>query len=424
MLAVCQCLGVRWLFAVWVQCGPLCWDSLDALWVELCWWWWWRWMGWMYMIRWVRCRICVWWLASFSCVFEQGNNCHPVLERNSFHGFWPGVLKGVNIVTFAGFFFFDFGGSWNDDPSWHSGFKWARFLLYFLPFGPSMMYEHPCSKFSNTVPVNHFSFAPYCFCRKNLTCSFTFKLSHPWLGELGQSVLSACFVSLVDISGFSGCWQVCDIGTWQLLVRAVRVKSPLVMASLLWSECHITAIMLLPEHLEIHPSSFKQLSPSSPWPRWIHLTDGSAVRMSGAWSQILLRSTWILHRWRVVRCQSSQLMAHLRSKTDLANISASFGGESMRQGRWMGTWRNNLQRLNISVLNHLGRNPYLFWSMVWLGLRVDIRFLLASSHCQCMSHTIWCNPSRQLPFLASRLTFYLGIGIGSLLHDFCAGRLK
>ena len=33
--------------------------------------------------------------------------------------------------------------SGNDDPSWHTGFKWALFLLYFFPFGPSMMYEHP-----------------------------------------------------------------------------------------------------------------------------------------------------------------------------------------------------------------------------------------------------------------------------------------
>ena len=33
----------------------------------------------------------------------------------------------------------------------------------------------PRSKISFTVPVNHFNFAPYCFCGKNLTCSFTFR---------------------------------------------------------------------------------------------------------------------------------------------------------------------------------------------------------------------------------------------------------
>ena len=107
-----------------------------------------------------------------------------------------------------------------------------------------------------------------------------------------------------------------------------------------------------------------------------------------------------------------------------AGISASFGGESMWQERWMETWRNNLQWLKISVLNHLGRNPYLFWSMVQLGLRVDVRFLPTSLHCQCMSHTIWCNPSHRLPFLASKRTFLLGIGIDLLLHDSCAGQPK
>ena len=70
-----------------------------------------------------------------------------------------GSWKESRLSCLVGFFFLAFGGSWNDDSLWHSGFKWAQFLLYFLPFGPSMMYERPHSKISTTVPVNHFSFA-------------------------------------------------------------------------------------------------------------------------------------------------------------------------------------------------------------------------------------------------------------------------
>ena len=84
-----------------------------------------------------------------------------------------------------------FGGSWNDDPSWHSGFKWAQFLLYFLPLGPSIKYEHPRFKISTTVPVNHFSLAPNCFCRKNRTCSFTLRTLSP-LAQWAQSKCSFC----------------------------------------------------------------------------------------------------------------------------------------------------------------------------------------------------------------------------------------
>ena len=87
-----------------------------------------------------------------------------------------GSWKELGLSPVHGFRFCTCGGSWNEVPSWHSGFKWARFLLYFLPFGPSTMYERPCSKISLTVPVNHFSFAPCCFCGKKRTCLLTFRI--------------------------------------------------------------------------------------------------------------------------------------------------------------------------------------------------------------------------------------------------------
>ena len=83
--------------------------------------------------------------------------------------------KESTSLFLVSFFAFALGGSWNEDPLWQSGFKWARFLLYFFPFGPLMIYERPCLSISLTVPVNHFNFMPYCFCGKNLTCSFTLR---------------------------------------------------------------------------------------------------------------------------------------------------------------------------------------------------------------------------------------------------------
>ena len=77
--------------------------------------------------------------------------------------FGLGSWKESRSSHLVRFLFLAFGGSWNDDPSWHRGFKWAWFLLYFLLFGPAMMLEHPHSKISFTVPVNHFNFAPVLF---------------------------------------------------------------------------------------------------------------------------------------------------------------------------------------------------------------------------------------------------------------------
>ena len=54
-----------------------------------------------------------------------------------------------------------------------------------------------------------------------------------WLYELDQSVLFVFVEFQVDISGFLVCWQVCDVGPWQLLVWAIHVVSLLVMADLL-----------------------------------------------------------------------------------------------------------------------------------------------------------------------------------------------
>ena len=96
--AVCQRPGVGWFCAAWVRCGPLECDSLGVLWVRrLCWWWWWGWSGWMYTMRWVWFGL--WCFAGFSWKIEEWDNCRPVLERNSFPGYRPGVLKGVNVVT-------------------------------------------------------------------------------------------------------------------------------------------------------------------------------------------------------------------------------------------------------------------------------------------------------------------------------------
>ena len=67
-----------------------------------------------------------------------------------------GSWKELTLSRLVGICLLALGGSWNDDPSWHSGFKWAQFLLYFLPLGPSIMYKCPHSKISTTVPVNHF----------------------------------------------------------------------------------------------------------------------------------------------------------------------------------------------------------------------------------------------------------------------------
>ena len=90
-------------------------------------------------------------------------------------GFGLGSWKEYTLSLLLGFFSFALEWSWNDELSWHTGFKWAQFLLYCFPFGPSMMYEHPQSNISLTVPVNHFNFMSYCLFGKKCTCSLTLR---------------------------------------------------------------------------------------------------------------------------------------------------------------------------------------------------------------------------------------------------------
>ena len=178
VLAVCQCLGVRWLFAVWVQCGPLGWDSLDVLWVRSC-------AG---GDDEGHRGECTWWdeedvdlvfdVSPVSAVYlNKGTTV--IWSRNVTHlmGFGLGSWKESTLSHLVGICLLAFGGSWNDDPSWHSGFKWAQFLLYFLLLGPLIMYEHPRSKISTTVPVNHFSFATVLLLRKESNLFFHFQNS-------------------------------------------------------------------------------------------------------------------------------------------------------------------------------------------------------------------------------------------------------
>ena len=71
---------------------------------ELCWWWWWGWMGWkvLYTLRWMRWRFCrIRRLVFLGRVLEQRYDPIWNLECHTLFLLWPGVLKGVNIVTFT-----------------------------------------------------------------------------------------------------------------------------------------------------------------------------------------------------------------------------------------------------------------------------------------------------------------------------------
>ena len=80
-----------------MRCGPLERDSLDVLWVRTVL---------VVMMRVIGVNVHdemnVIWVLMFRRLqleIEEWDNCRPVLERNSFPGFRPGVLKGVNVVT-------------------------------------------------------------------------------------------------------------------------------------------------------------------------------------------------------------------------------------------------------------------------------------------------------------------------------------
>ena len=146
----------------------------------------------MYMMR------CVWFgfdvLSSSAGKLKNGTTAVRSWNVTRFFGLGLGSWKESTLSRLVGMFSLAFGGSWKDDPSWHTGFKWALFLLYFLPFGPSIIYERPHSKISVTVPVNHLIFAPFCFCGKNGTCSLTFRI----LMSLARWARSKC--------SFCVCW--------------------------------------------------------------------------------------------------------------------------------------------------------------------------------------------------------------------------
>ena len=67
------------------------------------------------------------------------------------------------------------------------------------------MYEHPHSKISITVPVNHFSLCRAASAERIELFLSLSGFSHPWLGELGRSVFSASVEFLEVGGGFSGC---------------------------------------------------------------------------------------------------------------------------------------------------------------------------------------------------------------------------
>ena len=189
-----------------------------------------------------------------------------------------------------------------------------------------------------------------------------------WLCELDRNVPFACSGFLEVFGIFSVCWWVCEIGAWQPCVGhpcKISAGDGKSFTSGVSRSCNSALAWAFGD-----PSVFcRQFSLSSPLPQWIH-------------SQAKCLNSSPL---KGVCCQSSQQPVCLRSRRDLSNISASCGGVSMQQERWMGTWRNTLQWLKICFLNHLGRNPYQVLSNVRLGPHVDATFLLASSHCWYMS---------------------------------------
>ena len=136
----CQRLEVRWKLDAFVLCGPLWWDSLVSLWIRAVWVMIMRvHMGWkvlnlMWWMRWknLTSHLCLCW-----GLFQKwvGSSLNVTL----FFCFGLGSWKEWTLSLLLRFFFFDLGGSWNDEPSWQLGFKWAQFLLYFFPRRPSMI---------------------------------------------------------------------------------------------------------------------------------------------------------------------------------------------------------------------------------------------------------------------------------------------
>ena len=147
---------------------------------------------------------------------------------------------------------------------------------------------------------------PYCFCGKNLTCSFTVRTrSSLALWAPDWSVLFVCFEFQVDVGRFlHNCWQ------WSSLTSFGDPSNSLCAAFTVFT----MALMNL--HL-IDGKSFEDVwcitSNSLATMLWIpeHLEDGPSFGHHNRW--------------------------YFFSRKQISQIShASFGSESMWQERWMG----------------------------------------------------------------------------------------
>ena len=139
-------------------------------------------------------------------------------------GLRPGVLKGVNIVTSGWNLCFGhsegLGMMIHHDTvaSGELGFS-CTFYCLGLQWCMSIL----ISKISTTVPVNHFSFAPYCFCGKNLTCSFTFRISLV-LGSVSSVEVFFLHVFCISSSHRRILWMLA--GLWHRGMTAPCVGPP------------------------------------------------------------------------------------------------------------------------------------------------------------------------------------------------------
>ena len=151
-------------------------------------------------------------LSALSLYLNKGMTVVESLNVTFFFGFGLGSWKESTLLLLLRFFFFAWGWSWNDELSWHIGFKWAWFLLYCFPFRPSMMYEHPHSNISLTVPVNHLTSCCTVYLERTILVLSLWGLICPWLCELDQNVPFECSVFQVVMGVFSVCWWVCGDG--------------------------------------------------------------------------------------------------------------------------------------------------------------------------------------------------------------------
>ena len=185
--------------------------------------------GWLCTMRWMRCRFCVWCLAGFSCLFEQGDNCRPILKCNSFHGFRPGVLKWVISVTFELF------GLFRDETSSKGGAAmtvWLRIFpslagacrlltsvawgtLYFVPWS-TLLY------LAGSLPWRFLPWWTLFYCGSLPWRSLLYRWAHD-LDVWGSTTSSLS----------AGCWAVCGWGKISSVHLLLSVGPPLLF---LWNK--------------------------------------------------------------------------------------------------------------------------------------------------------------------------------------------